>query len=443
MLPLIVIVGRPNVGKSTLFNALTETRDAIVADLAGVTRDRQYGLGKVGDRPYWVVDTGGIVQSADGLIEELSNQQVEQAIQEADQILFMVDAKAGLTPADELIAKRLRAHQDKLCLVVNKADGMELEMAAIEFHRLGLSRIAVIAAHRKRGVPDLMAQVLEHVPIVEADPHQEDSLHIAIVGRPNVGKSTLVNRILGEDRVIVCDEPGTTRDSIYIPFERRGKKYTLIDTAGIRRRSRIDEAVEKFSILKTLQAVDRADVVVMVLNAQESISEQDMRLLSIILARGSALVLAINKWDGMQESDKEQVRQAMDRRLGFVDFARRYFISALHGTGVGKLYHAIHEAYESATQDISTNKLTRALEKAIEDHQPPLMKGRRIRPRYAHLGGHQPLVIVIHGKQLDALAESYRRYLISYFRKSFKLVGVPIHLRLKSDDNPYSGGEGK
>ena len=437
MLPVIVIVGRPNVGKSTLFNALTGSRDALVADQPGVTRDRQYGQGKVGDKPYILVDTGGIVPDADSVLEQLTNRQVEQALHEADVILLMVDARSGPTSSDLEIAQRLRLYQQKIILVVNKAEGIDPDVAASEFHRLGFARLQVIAAAHKRGIESLMHEALLDVDSEVESEAELKGIAIAVVGRPNVGKSTLVNRILGEERVIVSDQPGTTRDSIYIPFERRGEHYTLIDTAGVRRRARIDEAVEKFSVIKTIQAIQKADVVIMVINAQEGVTEQDMRLLDMVIEMGTALVLAVNKWDGLTESDKEQVRQGIDRRLGFVDFVRRYFISAMHGTGVGKLYHAIHEAYESATQEISTSRLTRALGKAVETHQPPMVKGRRIKPRFAHLGGHNPLTIVIHGKQLDALAESYRRYLVSFFRKSFNLVGIPIHLKLRNDSNPY------
>ncbi len=436
MLPVVVIVGRPNVGKSTLFNALTGTRDALVADQPGVTRDRQYGQGKVGDKPYILVDTGGIVPEADSVLEQLTNRQVEQALHEADVIFLMVDARTGPSTADFAITQRMRLYQEKIILVVNKGEGLDPGVAAAEFHRLGFARWQVIAAAHKTGLETLMHKALDDLPVAEVE-EKTQGIAIAIVGRPNVGKSTLVNRILGEDRVIVSDQPGTTRDSIYIPFERRGEFYTLIDTAGVRRRARVDEAVEKFSVIKTIQAIEKADVVILVINAQEGVTEQDMRLLDMTLELGTALVLAVNKWDGLSENDKEQVRQGIDRRLGFVEFARRYFISAMHGTGVGKLYHAVHEAYASATQEISTSRLTRALIKAIDTHQPPMVKGRRIKPRFAHLGGHQPLTIVIHGKQLDALAESYRRYLVSFFRKHFNLVGIPIHLKLRNDSNPY------
>lgn len=442
MLPVIVIVGRPNVGKSTLFNALTQTRNALVADEPGVTRDRQYGQGKVGDRPYILVDTGGIVPEAKSVLEQLTNRQVEQAIHEADSILLMVDAKTGVTTSDLEIAQRLRPYQQKIILVINKAEGMEPQLAAAEFHRLGFKHWQVIAAIHKRGLDTLMEKAFADLPAETAEESEAiQGIAIAVVGRPNVGKSTLVNRMLGEERVIVSDQPGTTRDSIYIPFERREQHYTLIDTAGVRRRGRVDEAVEKFSVIKTIQAIEKADVVLVLINAQEGVTEQDMRLLDMVIDMGTALVLVVNKWDGLSESDKEQVRQGIDRRLGFVEFARRYFISAMHGTGVGQLYRAIHEAYAASTQEISTSRLTRALEKAVETHQPPMVKGRRIKPRYAHLGGHNPLVIVIHGKQLDALAESYRRFLISFFRKTFNLVGVPIHLRLRSDGNPYADKE--
>lgn len=438
MLPIIVIVGRPNVGKSTLFNRLTGRRDALVADLPGVTRDRQYGEGQCQGRSYMVVDTGGIIETDDPTMSELTFEQAQQALAEADQVFFMVDAQAGLMPADQLIADQLRVHQDKVVLLVNKADRESAAVASSEFYTLGFGEPQAISAKRGRGVESVMGAVLDKLPEAEVPLSDEEAgIRIAVIGRPNVGKSTLINRMLGEERVVVCDRPGTTRDSIFIPFERRGQRYTLIDTAGVRRRSKVYDAIEKFSVIKTLQAIDAAEVVVIVLDAREGVTEQDLRLIGLVVDRGKALLIAFNKWDSMAVYDREQMKEAVNRRLVFVDFARRYFISAKHGTGIHKLYSAIQEAYTSAEREMTTGPLTRALERAVTQHEPPLIRGRRIRLRYAHLGGHHPMVVVIHGKQTDELPESYQRYLAGYFRKAFQLVGVPVQIQLVNDANPY------
>ncbi|MBS0350915.1 MAG: ribosome biogenesis GTPase Der [Proteobacteria bacterium] len=438
MLPIITIVGRPNVGKSTLFNFLTQSRNALVADFPGVTRDRQYGRGVIGARVYWVVDTGGIVEMADSpdMVSQVQKQ-VQQAIDEADKIIFLLDAKSGLTAADSIIAQQLRPYQNKIVIAVNKVDRMDADIAVSDFYQLGFGAPQAISAKSGRGVENFISQILQTFPLPEEQTEQASGICIAVMGRPNVGKSTLINRILGEERVIVLDEPGTTRDSIYIPYERRGQRYTLIDTAGVRRKSKIEDTIEKFSVIKSLQALETAHVVVMVFDAREGVTDQDMRLLGLILESGRGLVLAFNKWDGMSEYEREQTKQAIDRRLQFVNFARRYMISALHGTGVGELYRAIDEAYASSTGDLSTPQLTQVLEQATFDHQPPLVGGRRIRLRYAHLGGHHPLVIVIHGKQIESLPDSYKRYLAHYFRQSFKLVGIPVRVQLINDKNPY------
>jgi GTPase len=436
-LPVMTIIGRPNVGKSTLFNRLTNTRDALVADFPGVTRDRQYGRGVVGGRPYWVIDTGGIVEATDPAMAQQVEKQVHQAIEEADLILFLVDAQSGLTAADQMIAEQLRHHRPKVSLVVNKIDRLSADMTTAEFYQLGFGEPHAVAAKTGRGIEPLIQQLLQPFPVAEALPDTEEGVCIAVMGRPNVGKSTLINRILGEERVIVFDEPGTTRDSIFIPYQRHGRRYTLIDTAGVRRRAKVEEAIEKFSVIQSLQALEKAHVVIMVFDARESLTDQDMRLLGWILESGRGLVLAFNKWDGMSEYDRERVKQNMDRRLGFVNFARRYFISALHGTGVGELYRAVDEAYASSTKELSTSLLTQVLEQAIFDHQPPLVSGRRIRLRYAHVGGHHPLIIVVHGKQIESLPDSYRRYLAGYFRQSFQLVGIPVRVQLVNDKNPY------
>lgn len=437
MLPVVTIIGRPNVGKSTLFNCLTQTRDALVADFPGVTRDRQYGRGVTGGRAYLVIDTGGIVEAADPDMAIQVAKQVQQAIDEADRIIFLVDAQTGLTAADRMIAEQLRPYQKKVVLAVNKIDRLDANLVTGEFYPLGFGQPHAIAAKNGRGVEPFIQELLREFPIPEQETPAEMGVCIAVMGRPNVGKSTLINRMLGEERVIVFDEPGTTRDSIFIPFDRHGRRYTLVDTAGVRRQAKVEDVVEKFSVIKALQALEKSHVVIMVFDSREGVTDQDMRLLGWILESGRGLVLAFNKWDGMSEYDRDRVKQTVDRRLAFVSFARRYHISALHGTGVGELYRAIDEAYASSTQDLPTPLLTQVLEQATFDHQPPLCSGRRIRLRYAHLGGHHPLVIVVHGKQIESLPDSYRRYLANYFRQSFHLVGVPVQVRLINDKNPY------
>ncbi len=436
MLPLIAIIGRPNVGKSTLFNALTQTRDALVVDMPGVTRDRQYGRGAIGDRPYLVVDTGGIETAASDEVVNFTNQQVELAIQEADKLLFVVDAKVGLTAADEVIAEQLRGVANKVVVLVNKTDHLAPDLVCSEFYGLGFLQVEAIAAQRGQNVRPVIQAILQTLPEIQAAPPVK-GIKIAIIGRPNVGKSTLTNRLLGEDRVVVFDAPGTTRDSIYVPYQRRGKDYVLIDTAGVRRRARVTEQLEKLSFIKAMQAMSDAHVVLMVLNAADGISEQDLRLLGMVVDAGKALILVFNQWDLLDDSQRDEFKRNIDRRLPFVDFARRYFISALHGSGVGLLYRAIDEAYACASQSLSTAQLSRVLEKAVEDHQPPLVRGRRVKLRFAHLGGHHPMIILVHGKQTDALPLSYKKYLVNYFRKAFDLVGIPLLLRFRNDNNPY------
>ncbi len=437
MLPTIAIVGRANVGKSTLFNYLTQSRAALVADLPGLTRDRQYGETKIADRAILLVDTGGVVDTDDTEIAGLTEVQVHQAIEESHCVLFLVDAKTGLVAADEVIAQRLRVLNKKVLLVINKADRLASELVESDFYRLGLGKPYTIAAKSGRGIQTLMLDTLSFLPEYEAPQSTESEIKIAVVGRPNVGKSTLINRFLGEERLIVKDFPGTTRDSIYIPFERDGHYYTLIDTAGVRRRNKVHQAVEKFSMIKSMQAVHGADVVIFVLNAREGINEQDLRLLRLIIEAGTCVVIAINKWDGLEKIKREQLQDDIERRMDFVSFARRYFISALHGTGIYKLLRAVHEAHDSLRQDLSTAALTKVLEKAISDHEPPLVRGRRIRLRYAHLGGRHPLTIIVHGKQTDSLPPSYARYLSNYFQRTFQFVGVPVHIKLVTDKNPY------
>lgn len=448
MLPVIALIGRPNVGKSTLFNRLTRSRDALVADYPGLTRDRQYGFGRLGPIPYLVIDTGGVAGGEVGIYERMVEQTV-RALEEADAALIMVDGREGLTAADEHVAELARKNAKKTWLVVNKSEGLDSAIAGGEFHGLGLGEpLAVSAAHGDR-ISALMEHVLADFDVEEPGADEsalgenERELRIAVVGRPNVGKSTLINRLIGEDRLVVFDQPGTTRDSVSVPFERNDRKYELIDTAGIRRKSKVHEAIEKFSIIKALQAIERAQVVIAVLDAHEGVTEQDVSLLGLILERGRALVVVTNKWDGLSASDRKHVRDELDRRLPFLDFAERITISALHGTAVGDLLPAVERAYRAATRDLSTNELTRELENAVTAHPPQLVRGRRIRLRYAHQGGRNPPVIVIHGNQTDKVPEAYRRYLINRFRKAFKLKGTPVRLAFKTGKNPYKGKRNK
>lgn len=445
MKPVIALVGRPNVGKSTLFNRLTRSRDALVADLPGLTRDRQYGEGQDGERSFIVIDTGGITGGEEGIDAYMAAQSM-QAVEEANAIIFLVDAQSGLTPVDEQLANTLRAQHKKVYLVANKIDGANPDVVLAEFFSLGLGEPYAIAAVHGRGVSQLIQLVMDAFPETLQDETglpDETGIKIAAVGRPNVGKSTLINRLLGEERVIVFDMPGTTRDSVYIPYERQGQRYTLIDTAGVRRRGRVHEGVEKFSVIKTLQAIEDANVVVLVMDARESIVDQDLHLLGFVLETGRALVIALNKWDGMTVDQKQIVKADMERRLGFVDFARIHFISALHGTGVGDLYASIQRAYECANRRLSSNALTRILEDALADHQPPLVNGRRIKLRYAHMGGLNPPTVVIHGNQTESVPASYRRYLENTYRKIMKLEGTPLRIEFKTGDNPFQGRKNK
>jgi GTP-binding protein len=446
MLPVIALIGRPNVGKSTLFNRLTRSRDALVADYPGLTRDRQYGFGKLGPVPYLVIDTGGVAGGEEG-IYELMVEQTVVALEEADVALIMVDGRTGLNAADEHVAELARKHAKKTFLVVNKSEGLDRVIAGGEFHGLGMGEpLAVSAAHGDRisALMDLVLADFEAPDIEEAPADDEDKvLRIAVVGRPNVGKSTLINRLIGEDRLVVYDQPGTTRDSVSVPFERNDRKYELIDTAGIRRRAKVHETIEKFSIVKALQAIERAQVVISVLDAHEGVTEQDVSLLGLILERGRALVVVTNKWDGMSADDRKKVRDDLERRLPFLDFAERITISALHGTAVGDLLPAVERAFSAATRDIGTTELTRELENAVIAHPPPLVRGRRVKLRYAHQGGRNPPVIVIHGNQTERVPEAYRRYLINRFRKVFKLKGTPVRLVLKTGNNPFEGKRNK
>ena len=445
MLPVIALVGRPNVGKSTLFNRLTRSRDALVADLPGLTRDRKYGEGRLAneEQDYIVVDTGGISGDEQGIDYEMAKQSL-QAIEEADAVLFLVDGRAGINPADEMLANYLRRSDKPSYLVVNKTDGLNPDVIVADFYELGLGQPLPIAAAHGRGVTQLIELVLEELPALEEESAEtmeevDKSIKIAVVGRPNVGKSTLVNRMLGEERVVVFDKAGTTRDSVYIPYIRDDKNYTLIDTAGIRRRKNITEAAEKFSIVKTLQAVNDAHVVVMVIDAREGITEQDMHMLSFVMDSGRSMVIALNKWDGMTGEDKDRVKEQIERKLMFAEFAEMHFISALHGSGVGNMYDSVDEAYECAMAKWSTSKLTRLLEDIVADHQPPAVNGRRIKLRYAHQGGSNPPIIVIHGNQTKSLPGSYKRYLENRFIQVLGIKGTPIRFEFKTSDNPFEG----
>ncbi|OAQ14691.1 GTP-binding protein Der [Bibersteinia trehalosi Y31] len=484
MTPVVALVGRPNVGKSTLFNRLTRTRDALVADFPGLTRDRKYGQANIAGHDFIVIDTGGIDGTEEGVEEKMAEQSL-LAIEEADVVLFLVDARAGLVPADIGIAQYLRQRDKTTVVVANKTDGIDADSHIAEFYQLGLGDVEPIAAAQGRGVTQLIEQVLAPLAekieeqavenaensantteeqdewennfdfeneedtalldeaLEESEEESDKNIKIAIVGRPNVGKSTLTNRILGEDRVVVYDMPGTTRDSIYIPMERDGQQYTIIDTAGVRKRGKVHLAVEKFSVIKTLQAIQDANVVLLTIDARDGVSDQDLSLLGFILNAGKSLVIVVNKWDGLSQDIKDNVKSELDRRLDFIDFARVHFISALHGSGVGNLFDSIQEAYACATKKMTTAMLTRILQMATDEHQPPLVNGRRVKLKYAHPGGYNPPIIVIHGNQIERLPDSYKRYLSNYYRKSLKIIGSPIRVLFQEGNNPFAGKRNK
>jgi len=438
-LPVIALVGRPNVGKSTLFNYLTRTRDALVADYPGLTRDRKYGRVKRGEKAYLLVDTGGITDDVDG-IDSIAKRQVQIALEEADVVLFLVDVREGMNSADQAITEMLRKLDKPVILVANKIDGINADIATAEFHRLGIGEPVSIAAAHGRGVNELLQRVSALLPEEEEPTEeqlQDQGVAIAIVGRPNVGKSTLVNRLLGEERVVVFDEPGTTRDSVYIPFERDGKKYTLIDTAGMRRRAKVTLVVEKFSIIKALQSVEKANVVIYLIDASEGITDQDQHLLGMVLDAGRALIIGFNKWDGLTQDQRELIKRQTDVKLPFLSFAEKHSISALHGSGVGKLFDVVHKLYDAAMVDMSTSVLTQILKDAMAAHQPPQVHGRRVKLKHAHQGGRNPPIIVVHGNQTESLPDAYERYLINYFRQKLKLEGTPIRIVFKSPKNPF------
>ena len=439
MLPVVVLVGRPNVGKSTLFNRLTGTRDALVADMPGVTRDRQYGYGRLGPMPYVVVDTGGLVEQPSG-IEAPMRLQTERAVAEADVLIFLADARSGLTPQDHFVARELRRSGKPVFLAVNKAEGLDPSTAAADFHSLGLGEPLAIASAHGEGCRELMERALAgfDAAAVQAETSVDDGrIRIAVIGRPNVGKSTLVNRLIGDDRVIASDMPGTTRDSIFVPFERDERQFTLIDTAGVRRRGKVEDFVEKASVAKTLQAIDTAHVVIFVVDAHDSIGEQDASVLGLALARGRALLIVVNKWDGIPMEQRDEIRRQLELKLDFVPYAPVHFISARHGTGVGELVAATIRAYDAAMTEIPTPKLSKTLERAIAQHQPPMVRGRRIKLRYAHQGGRNPPRIIVHGNQTAHVPESYTRYLANVFRREFDLFASPVAVEYRTDANPF------
>lgn len=444
MSAIIAIVGRPNVGKSTLFNRITHSRNALVADRPGVTRDRQYGYVRHGEKTFVLVDTGGLEQEqkqkADLSISAKVSEQALRAIEEADAVMWLVDGRSGLTTADELLARQLRPLCPNLYLVVNKTEGLELAIVCADFHALGVGQPIAISAERGDGVSALLEEILEKLPEADEDPDlQVEGLRVGIIGRPNVGKSTLVNRMLGEERMLTFDEPGTTRDSVAIPFERRGQQYVLIDTAGVRRRARVTDLVEKYSVIKTLKAIDMAQIIVLLIDAQDAVTDQDLHLLGIAADSGKSLIIAVNKWDGLESDQKNAIKNQLARKLDFIDYACTHFISALHGTGVGKLFDLVDKIGKSQATRVKSSLVTEILHTLVLAHEPPLVRGRRIKLRYAHIGGHDPLRIIIHGNQTEHVPDSYRRYLSNKIRQQLRLVGTPVVIEFKHGSNPFEG----
>ena len=438
MKPTLVLVGRPNVGKSTLFNRLTRSRDALVADLPGLTRDRHYGHGRLGSKPYLVVDTGGLEPLVkDGIVHQMARQ-AEQAIAEADAVIFVVDGRSGVTPLDQEIADKLRRAGRPVVVAVNKAEGMKSAMVEADFHELGLGEPNAISAAHGEGVRGLVELALAAFPEPEDDEEISDAVRVAIVGRPNVGKSTLINTLLGEDRVIAFDAPGTTRDSIAIDFERGGRKYVLVDTAGMRKRGKVFESIEKFSVVKTLKAIEDANVVILMVDAQADVSDQDAHIADFIVQSGRALVVAVNKWDGLDSYIREQTRAILQRKLKFLDFAKFHFISAKQNVGLDALFRSVNAAYAAAMTKMSTPRLARVLADAVARQPPPRHGMFRPKPRYAHQGGSNPPIIVVHGNAVDQIGDSYRRYLESTFRGAFKLQGTPLRIQFVTSKNPFA-----
>lgn len=443
-LPVVALVGRPNVGKSTLFNALTRRRDALVADFPGVTRDRHYGVSTLGTQPFMLVDTGGL-GGADERLDDLTEHQVRLAIDEADALLLMVDARDGLQVHDRAILSELRRSGKPMVLLINKIDGVDEASVTADFAELGVSGMLAISASHRRGLDELVEMLDRHLPDPVDEPVDavDEGMRVAILGRPNAGKSTLINRLLGEDRLVVSDVAGTTRDSIRVAMERDGQRYTLIDTAGIRRKTRAAEAIEKFSIIKALKSIQAAEVVVVLVDAHENLAEQDLSLIGQVLDAGRGLVIALNKWDGMDAYEREQCKKALDRRLEFVSWAPRVTISALHGSGLRELMRAVGRAHESAQREFSTAELTRAVEAAYNANPPPLIRGHAPKLRFAHPGGSNPPTIVIHGSRTKHVSANYKRYLENFMRKRFKLVGTPVRIELRDGENPFAGRKNK
>ena len=445
MLPTIVLVGRPNVGKSTLFNRMTKSRDALVADLPGLTRDRHYGRGIGGSKPYLVIDTGGFEPTAEsGILKEMAKQTL-LAIDEADIVIFIVDGRAGLTPQEFIISDTLRKSQRPVLLAVNKTEGMNKAVVSADFHELGLGEPLSISSAHGEGVKDLVELALEgfaEPAFDETVPHNKVP-RIAIVGRPNVGKSTLVNALLGEERVIAFDEPGTTRDSIEIELEKNGKNYIIIDTAGVRKKGRVFESIEKFSVVKTMQAIEDANVAILVVDAQEGITEQDAHVAAYILDAGRALVVAVNKWDGLIDDEREFIKKEIDRKLIFLDWAKFHYISALRKKGLPELFVSVDGAFKAAMAKLATPQLTRVLIDAIAQHQPPISRGTRPKLKYAHQGGMNPPIVVIHGSHVEDIKDSYKRYLEGVFRKTFQLTGTPLRVQFNAGANPFAEPENK
>jgi GTP-binding protein len=439
MNPVIALVGRPNVGKSTLFNRLTRSRDALVADFPGLTRDRHYGTGRIGQRPFIVIDTGGFEPiTKEGILVEMAKQ-TRQAVAEADVVLFLVDGRLGLAPQDRAIADELRKTGRPILLVVNKAEGMKYSAVTADFFELALGEPCVISAAHGDGVQDLVDEALNKISVKDSELESSSirSTKVAIVGRPNVGKSTLVNSLLGEDRVIAFDMPGTTRDAIYIEFERDNQHYALIDTAGLRKRGKVFEAIEKFSVVKTLQAIADAHVVLLILDAQQDISEQDAHIAGFIVESGRALVIGVNKWDGLDEYQRERIKLDIDRKLKFLSFAKLHYISALKQKGLSTLMRSVDEAYAAAMIKLSTPKLTRVLADAVAFQQPRRSGVSRPKLRYAHQGGSNPPIVVIHGNGLGNVTNAYKRYLEGRFRAAFNLQGTPLRIEFRCSKNPY------
>ena len=444
MKPVIALVGRPNVGKSTLFNRLTRSRAALVADYPGLTRDRHYGEGRMGDRPFLVIDTGGFEPVVrEGVIQEMARQ-TKQAVAEADVVIFIVDGRQGITSHDKAITDYLRKCGRPVVLAVNKAEGMKYTAVVADFYELGMGNPLVISSAHGDGIHALLDEALKQVPYTPAETEDEiegkqDHIRLAVVGRPNVGKSTMINALLGEERVIAFDLPGTTRDAIEIPFERDGKYYTLIDTAGLRKRGKVFQAVEKFSVVKTLQAISEANVVLLLLDARQDISEQDAHIAGFVLESGRALVVGINKWDGLSHDRRREIRSEVERKLHFLSFAKFHYVSALESTGISALMRSVDSAYAAAMAKLSTPRLTRVLEEAVVHQQPPRRQGS-IRPklRYAHQGGQNPPIIVIHGNSLENIGDDYKRYLEKHFRDAFSLVGTPLRIEFRSGKNPFA-----